>query len=67
MNIKQMRKDAGLTQDELAEAVGVTKQSIVNWENANWIPSTRHSQKFMEVIAAFTELHNQKKAMIENS
>jgi putative transcriptional regulator len=33
------RKKAGVTQEELAEAVGVTRQTIIALERGNYIPS----------------------------
>lgn len=38
-NIKQLRQSRNLSQVELARALGVTKQSISNWENNNIQPS----------------------------
>ena len=37
-NIKRYRKDLGLTQDELAEALGVTIGAVSKWENGNNVP-----------------------------
>ena len=31
--IKQLRKEAGLTQGELGKKLGVVKQTISSWEN----------------------------------
>lgn len=38
-NIKHLRLARNLTQVDLAKALGVTKQSISNWENDNIQPS----------------------------
>ena len=38
-NIKQLRQSRNLSQVDLARALGVTKQSISNWENNNIQPS----------------------------
>ncbi|MBD5495627.1 MAG: helix-turn-helix transcriptional regulator [Lachnospiraceae bacterium] len=38
-NIKQLRLARSLSQVDLANALGVTKQSISNWENNNIQPS----------------------------
>ena len=37
--IKELRKDFGLSQVELAMRMEVTKQTISNWENGNIQPS----------------------------
>ncbi len=37
-NIQTYRKKAGLTQDELAEKLGVTFQAVSKWENAKCAP-----------------------------
>ncbi|MBR1640838.1 MAG: helix-turn-helix transcriptional regulator [Butyrivibrio sp.] len=37
-NIKRYRKDMGLTQEELAEAMGVTIGAVSKWENGGNIP-----------------------------
>lgn len=37
--IKNLRMLKGINQVELAKALGVTKQSISNWENDNIMPS----------------------------
>lgn len=37
--IKNLRKSKGLNQVQLAEKLGVKKQSISNWENDNIMPS----------------------------
>ncbi len=38
-NIKQLRQDQGVTQEELAEAVGVSRQTIIAIEKGNYTPS----------------------------
>ncbi|MCM1540219.1 MAG: helix-turn-helix domain-containing protein [Blautia sp.] len=38
-NIKQLRLARNLSQVDLAKALGVTKQSVSNWENDNILPS----------------------------
>lgn len=37
-NIKRYRKEMGLTQDGLAEALGVTIGAVSKWENGNNVP-----------------------------
>ncbi len=38
-NIRQLRSARNLSQVDLARALGVTKQSVSNWENNNIQPS----------------------------
>jgi len=37
--IRALRKKHGMTQDELALRLGVTKQTVANWENDRVRPS----------------------------
>jgi len=37
--VHNMRKEKGVTQEELAEAVGVTRQTIIAIEKGNYTPS----------------------------
>jgi len=37
--VKSVRKEKGITQQELAEAVGVTRQTIIAIEKGNYTPS----------------------------
>ena len=38
--IKRLRKERGLTQESLAERIGVTFQAVSKWENGTSDPST---------------------------
>lgn len=38
-NIEKLRKSQALTQEELAQAVGVTRQTIIALEKGNYTPS----------------------------
>lgn len=40
-HLAQLRKDAGLTQNQLAERVGVTASAVKAWENGRRVPSQR--------------------------
>lgn len=43
-----MRKAAGLTQDQLAEKIGVTRKTVINYENGGVIPESKIS--LLEII-----------------
>ena len=38
-NIKKLREEAGLTQDEFAEKIFVTRTAVSKWENGKSYPS----------------------------
>ena len=44
-NIKEYRKSTKLTQDDLAKAVGVTRQTIISLENGKYDASLRLAHK----------------------
>ena len=45
INIKRYRKERGLTQDDLAKAVDVTRQTIISLENGKYIASLQLAHK----------------------
>lgn len=48
--IKSVRKEKNITQVELAEAVGVTRQTIIAIEKGNYTPSVLLAIKLARVI-----------------
>jgi transcriptional regulator with XRE-family HTH domain len=38
--LKQARHDAGLTQRQLADLLGITPQTLRNWESGRTVPPT---------------------------
>ena len=57
MNFEQMRKDAKLTQVELARIVGVSVNTIQAWERKVSTPSNENYQKLLKALEVmpFTE------------
>ena len=51
--IKQLRKEAGLRQEDMAKELGVSRQTIVAIENDNYNPKHELAMK----IAKFLNLH----------
>lgn len=47
--IKEARESAGLSQEQLAVAIGVSKQSVIWWESDTHVPSKARLKK-MEAI-----------------
>jgi len=45
-NLRKFREKKGLTQEGLAEKVGVTRQTIISIEGGKYVPSLELSLKF---------------------
>lgn len=50
--IKELREDAGIKQSELAEKVGVRRETIVHLENGKYNPSLKLA---MDIAKVFNE------------
>jgi putative transcriptional regulator len=48
--VQVLRKAKPLTQEELAEAVGVTRQTIIAIEKGNYVPSVALALKLAHVL-----------------
>lgn len=55
-SIKNLRKEKGLTQDQLAEALHVTRQAVSNWENGKTEPDL----ETISMLAEFFEVDVEK-------
>ena len=49
-NLQKLRKQKGLTQEVLAEAVGVTRQTIAKWEAEESVPDLEMSGMLASVL-----------------
>lgn len=49
-NLIQLRKYKQLTQEELAEKVGVTRQAIAKWESGETMPDLERSRMLAEIL-----------------
>ena len=45
----QYRKESGLTQEEVAGLINVSRQSISNWENGTAYPSIQKTKELLQV------------------
>jgi putative transcriptional regulator len=54
-NLEELRKSAGLTQQELSESAGVSKKSINAIENGIYVPSTVLVLKIVKTIKCDVE------------
>ena len=51
-NIKSLRKNKGLTQEELASRLNVVRQTVSKWEKGLSVPDAEMLQKIAEVLDA---------------
>ena len=49
-NIVKLRKKYNLSQEEVAEKIGVTRQTIAKWENGESVPDVIHSNALAELF-----------------
>jgi len=56
INMAAARLNAGLTQGELAERLGLSKQTIINWESGNSYPDPAHFIVFCEICSVPVDL-----------
>ena len=48
--LKEIRKNFGLSQEELAEMMHVSRQAITKWENDNGLPDVSNLQELSKVF-----------------
>ena len=53
--VKEFRKNANLTQEELAKKVGVSRQSIISIELGHYIPSLPLALRFARLFKCSTD------------
>ena len=54
-SIKTVRESAGLTQEELARAVGVDRVTVANWESGKTEPKLSQARKIANLCGAKIE------------
>lgn len=47
---RALRLQAGLTQAEVAEAIGVSRPAVVRWESGERTPRNPHLDKYVELL-----------------
>ena len=53
--IKEFRTQSGLTQKELADLAGVSRQSIISIEQGRYVPSLPLALKFSQIFRCATD------------
>lgn len=50
MRIRELREAANLTQQELANAMGVVRGAVTNWETENTLPRSRQLPLLAKIL-----------------
>lgn len=50
MNLKEIRKEKGMTQEELANAIGMSSQAVHYYENGTREPNLKTLQKLSDTL-----------------
>jgi len=53
--VKELRKERGLTQEELAAAIGVSRQTIISIERGRYVPSLQLALKIAGYFRCSTD------------
>jgi len=53
--LKEMREKRGLSQEKLAELVGVTRQTVISIEGGKYVPSLELALKFSKLFKCKVE------------
>ena len=72
-NIRKMRKERGLTQESLAEALGVTNGAVYKWESNQSVPELEMIVKLadlfdvsLDVLLGYEKINKHKDVLIQN-
>ena len=60
-NLKKARKDAEMTQSELAQRVGITERSVYNYEKNSRAPKVDIVDKFAQALGVPSEILMERK------
>lgn len=52
---RALREAAGLSQDDIAEACGATRQAVSHWENGTRTPTGEYLEKYVSVLRTLRE------------
>lgn len=52
---RALRRISGLTQQELADAIGVDRTAVAHWENGRRSPNGKHLALYLEALGALQQ------------
>lgn len=53
--VRRLRQEKGMKQEELGRRLGISKQSISNWENENIMPSVELLERLADCFGVTTD------------
>ena len=53
--VREYRTESGMTQQELADAAGVSRQSVISIETGRYVPSLPLALKFAQIFGCPTD------------
>ncbi|MDE6590932.1 MAG: helix-turn-helix domain-containing protein [Oscillospiraceae bacterium] len=53
--VRRLRQERGMKQEELGRRLGISKQSISNWENENIMPSVELLERLADCFGVTTD------------
>ena len=66
-NLKKARKDAEMTQSELAQRVGITERSVYNYEKNSRAPKVDIVEKFAQALGVPVLTEQEFLAMLQDA
>lgn len=55
IDILELREKLFMTQDEFARLIGVTRQTVHNWETGRFEPTQQYKQKMLKILKKLKE------------
>jgi DNA-binding XRE family transcriptional regulator len=52
LTLKSCRVNVNASAAEMAKAIGVTEDTIYNWENGKYLPTAKNMQKILDFFAS---------------
>ncbi len=65
--LQSLRKDKNITQEQIAEVLGISRQSVSKWETGASYPDTQNLIRLAEILGVTVDELSNSKAEIEKN